>query len=59
MVIKAQCNENNEFSFSQIKSGDYYVMVFIIWDIDLSGESAKDGGAVMKRVHLGEKAVTN
>jgi hypothetical protein len=24
MVIKTQCNDSNEFSFSQIKPGDYY-----------------------------------
>ena len=55
MVIKTQCNENNEFSFSQIKSGDYYIMGFIIWDAAVDGKTVKDGGAVMKRIHINEK----
>lgn len=55
MVIKAQCNENNEFSFSQIKAGDYYVIGFIMWDINANPQALKDGGAVMKRIHINEK----
>ncbi|RZA07850.1 MAG: hypothetical protein EOO68_02830 [Moraxellaceae bacterium] len=55
MVIKGQCNENNEFSFEQIKSGDYYIMAFIIWDSGSNTQSIKEGGAVMKRIHINEK----
>ena|SRR5690606_18215797 len=45
LVLKTQCNANNEFSFSNVHPGDYYVMAFIIWN-------DTQGGGVMKRVAL-------
>lgn len=56
LLIKGQCNEKGEFSFSKVKAGDYYVMAFIIWDTQVDGKPAKDGGAVMKRIHVKENA---
>lgn len=56
LLIKGQCNENNEFLFANVKSGDYYVMAFIIWDTEVDGKPAKDGGAVMKRIHVKENS---
>jgi hypothetical protein len=52
MVIKTRCNERNEFLFSNVPSGAYYVMAFIIWDVSEKGVASKTGGGVMNRVHV-------
>ncbi|GGY65727.1 hypothetical protein GCM10011613_07010 [Cellvibrio zantedeschiae] len=56
LLIKGQCNEKDEFLFANVKSGDYYLMAFIIWDAKVDAKPAKDGGAVMKRIHVKENA---
>jgi hypothetical protein len=50
MVIKTKCNANNEFSFKNITPGEYYVIGFIIWDVNENGKPVKTGGGVMKKV---------
>lgn len=57
MLIKGKCNENDEFSFGHVKSGDYYVIAFIIWDNDVNGKVIKDGGAVMQRIYVADNTV--
>lgn len=57
MLIKGKCNENSEFSFSQVNSGDYYIVAFIMWDNEVNGKTIKEGGATMKRVRVDDKAV--
>jgi hypothetical protein len=52
MVIKTKCNSNNEFAFNNISSGEYYVIGFIIWDINENDKAVKTGGAVMKKVKI-------
>jgi hypothetical protein len=52
MVIKTQCNGNNEFTFSNISAGEYYVIGFIIWDKNENGKAVKTGGAVMKKIKV-------
>lgn len=52
MVIKSVCNERNEFSFSNVASGTYYVIAFIIWDVNEKDGASKSGGGVMKRINV-------
>lgn len=52
MVIKTKCNSNNEFTFNNISAGEYYVIGFIIWDINENDKAVKTGGAVMKKVKV-------
>ena len=52
MVIKSACNVRNEFSFSNVASGAYYVIAFIIWNVNEKDGASKSGGAVMKRIHV-------
>ncbi len=56
MVIKTKCNANNEFTFNNISFGEYYVIGFIIWDINENGKAVKTGGAVMKKVKVASNA---
>lgn len=52
---KTTCDENGDFEFNNLPDGTYYVIAFMIWDVE-SPESniKKDGGGVMKRITLGE-----
>lgn len=51
-LIKGACDVRGEFRFSNVPAGDYFVMVFIIWE-DISGATPrKTGGAAMKRIHV-------
>ena len=52
MLLKSRCNERNEFSFSNVPSGSYYVMAFIIWDVTANGQTSKAGGGVMGRLDV-------
>jgi hypothetical protein len=52
MVIKTKCNSTNEFTFDKISPGEYYVIGFIIWEINENGKAVKTGGAVMKKVKV-------
>lgn len=52
MLLKGACDAGGEFKFTQVPSGDYFVMAFIIWE-DASGATPrKTGGGVMKRIHV-------
>lgn len=52
MLLKTRCNERNEFFFSNVPSGSYYVMAFIIWDVIENGQTSKAGGGVMGRIDV-------
>lgn len=52
MVLKANCDASNEFVFSKVPAGQYYVLAFIIWDVGTGKNVAKAGGAVMKRIDV-------
>jgi hypothetical protein len=51
-LLKAVCDERGEFRFEKVPAGDYYVMVFIIWDVTQDGATRKQGGAVMHRIQV-------
>lgn len=55
MVIKTTCNSNNEFSFNNISAGEYYVIGFIIWEINENAKAVKTGGAVIKKIKVAPK----
>jgi hypothetical protein len=52
LLLKSQCNAEGEFHFKQVPAGDYYVMVFIIWDESSEIGTKKAGGAVMKKIRV-------
>jgi hypothetical protein len=52
MLIKGACDARGEFRFSNVPAGDYFVMVFIIWDDTSNATPRKTGGAAMKRIHV-------
>lgn len=52
MVIKTTCNAANEFVFNNISAGEYYVIGFIIWDVNEEGKIVKSGGGVMKKIKV-------
>jgi hypothetical protein len=52
MLIKGACDQRGEFTFSGVPAGDYFVVVFIIWDDASSTTPRKTGGGVMKRIHV-------
>jgi hypothetical protein len=51
-LIKGACDERGEFRFSNVPAGDYFVMVFIIWEVASDAKPRKAGGAAMKRIHV-------
>jgi|KBSSwiStaDraftv2_1062776.scaffolds.fasta_scaffold322834_2 hypothetical protein len=55
-VIKGTCNAQGEFRFEKVPAGDYFVMVFLIWDLPGLTPPVKTGGAVMKRIHVNPRA---
>jgi hypothetical protein len=55
-LIKGTCNAAGEFRFDKVPAGDYFVMVFIIWDLTGLNPPVKTGGAVMKRIHVNPRA---
>lgn len=65
LLLKSQCDAQGVFEFKQVPQGEYYVMVFIIWDQDLAavdqapGAVIKTGGAVMKRIRVKQGAQLN
>ena len=52
MLIKGACDARGEFRFSNVPAGDYFVMVFIIWEDTSGATPRKTGGAAMKRIHV-------
>lgn len=52
MLLKSSCDASGNFRFSNVPAGDYYVMVFIIWEAPPSGATSKAGGAVMRRIRV-------
>ena len=50
LLLKSQCDDKGVFEFKQVPQGEYYVMVFILWDEP--GLAQKQGGAVMKRIRV-------
>lgn len=48
-LLKTKCDENDNFTFSDIPAGEYYVIAFIIWG---DAPNLKGGGA-MKSVNVG------
>ncbi|MDF3022320.1 MAG: hypothetical protein K0Q92_3623 [Steroidobacteraceae bacterium] len=51
-LIKGACDERGAFRFSNVPAGDYFVMVFIIWEDTSGATPRKTGGAAMKRIHV-------
>ena len=51
-VLKGTCNAQGEFRFEKVPTGDYFVMVFIIWELPGLDPPVKTGGALMKRIHV-------
>ena len=49
LVIKSQCDKNNNFTFKNLSAGKYYVMVFVIWK---NAAEQEDGGVLMHQVSL-------
>ena len=58
-VIKGVCNALGVFKFDKVPAGDYFVMVFIVWDAPGANPPAKTGGVVMKRIHVNPRATMN
>jgi len=58
-VIKGVCSAQGVFRFEKVPAGDYFVMVFVIWDVAGANPPAKTGGAVMKRIHVNPHATLN
>jgi hypothetical protein len=56
LLLKSTCNAKNEFEFTQVPAGEYYVMAFIIWDQTSETGTIKTGGAVMKRIKVSPKS---
>lgn len=56
MVIKTKCNADNEYAFNNITAGEYYVIGFIIWEINENSKTVKTGGAVMRKVTVAANA---
>lgn len=52
MLLKSQCNAEGVFYFKQVPAGDYYVMVFIMWDEPKAEATKTAGGAMMKKIHV-------
>jgi hypothetical protein len=55
-LLKGACNAQGEFRFEKVPAGDYFVMVFVIWDLPGLSSPVKTGGAVMKRIHVNPRA---
>lgn len=55
-LIKGVCDAQGVFRFEKVPAGDYFVMVFIIWDVAGANPPAKAGGAVMKRIRVNPRA---
>jgi hypothetical protein len=55
-LIKGACNPAGEFRFEHVPAGDYFVMVFIIWELPGLNPPVKTGGALMKRIHVNPHA---
>jgi hypothetical protein len=51
-LLKSSCDAGGEFRFEQVPAGNYYVMAFIIWDVEGSTPPSKAGGGVMKRIQV-------
>ncbi|MBW1294754.1 carboxypeptidase-like regulatory domain-containing protein [Aquimarina litoralis] len=43
---KTMCNQNGEFEYRNLPSGDYYLIAFMLWD--------KTGGGIMKKITINE-----
>ena len=54
MLIKGECDADNGFLFDKVPAGDYFALAFIIWEG--KGDAGLQGGAVMRRVSVGEGA---
>jgi hypothetical protein len=52
MVLHSQCDAQNAFLFRNVGAGEYYVIAFIIWDINQGGVVSKAGGGVMRRIKV-------
>lgn len=52
MLLKSTCDAHGTFRFSKVPAGDYYLMVFIIWDAGVGNATSKAGGAAMRRIHV-------
>ena len=51
-LLKGSCDARGRFRFEKVPAGDYFVMVFIIWEEPSDGGPRKSGGAVMQRIHV-------
>ena len=56
MLISTTCNTKNEFIFTNIPKGDFYLIAFIMWDENKDGAPIPSGGAVMKRIVVTENS---
>lgn len=50
-LIKSTCDRENKFHFDGVPSGDYYLIAFVIWEVD----SKPQGGGVMKKISVGKQ----
>jgi hypothetical protein len=55
-VLKGTCDAAGEFRFDKVPAGDYFVMVFIIWELSGLNPPVRTGGALMKRIHVNPRA---
>ncbi len=54
MQRKSTCDAQGYFTFSNLPSGDYYVVTGIQWEVPGRYISSMQGGVLMQRVWLGE-----
>lgn len=50
LLLKSECDAQGVFEFSEVPQGEYYVMVFIIWNEADGGQNSPQGGALMQRI---------
>ena len=55
-VLKGTCDAAGEFRFDKVPAGDYFVMVFVIWELSGLNPPVRTGGALMKRIHVNPRA---
>lgn len=59
LLLESQCDAHGSFVFERVPAGEYYVMVFVIWNDAVGDGNQRQGGAVMERIRVPSGARMN